>query len=139
MIKGCVICGAEFEARGSQKCCSDECANARRRNRSSERYRANRLPQSIECIVCGNRFTRTGNFKTCSEKCRKLKRKYDKKKHNKTPSGKARRKAQQNRWRFKNPSSDIKRQLVKQLGTEPPADLVEEATALRLLNRELRP
>lgn len=42
------------------------------------------------------------------------------------------------KWYYENPECGVKNSLKRQLGFTPPDDLVEEATALRLLRRELR-
>lgn len=45
---------------------------------------------------------------------------------------------QKKEYRMRRPEQKVRNMLREQLGTEPPPDLVEEATALRLLKRALR-
>lgn len=157
MIRECVVCGAEFDARGPKKTCSKHCAHELDRVRKEkwhqvkqklllsdkpcaycgvkgnlkpkhrfcskschDAHRANRVRRAgdAKCVECGSEFTQNkADRTTCSTKCLRKRR--------------ARR-------CFENPAGAIKHELKRQLGTEPPADLVEEATALRLLNRALR-
>jgi hypothetical protein len=80
---------------------------------SKKRYDERFSPKVKQCVVCGNDFdckSRRGAAKTCSDECGET------------------------LMLPKRVFYDIK----KDWGITPPADLVEEATALRLLNRALR-
>lgn len=127
----CRNCNSVFiSSNRNSRICSDEC---RREIKNKAR------PHKVKkCIVCNLEFsTKYGSSKTCSEPCSYARLKYiryDSKQaktsrriyaetYNKSPHG---------------TKSSVKTEFKRQLGTEPPADLVEEATALRLLNRALR-
>lgn len=63
MTKECVVCGREFEAEASRKCCSPECAKARiklmrkkaRNRRKSEKPEVKTMTIKI-CPLCGMSF-----------------------------------------------------------------------------------
>jgi predicted nucleic acid-binding Zn ribbon protein len=126
VVRNCDICGTEFsmkDRRGQSKTCSDECSYALFKKRTIEKYGWEPgKDRSKSCVICGSLFLFDApNQDTCSKKCRKTlinKRKRD--------------------WYYENLESHIRTEIKLQLGTEPPPDLVEEATALRLLNRALR-
>lgn len=74
-MKVCVVCGAEFEARGNRKkCCSPACGreNHKRKNRESWRRRN---PQKIVqkyCVECGAVFfvpAQQWKKLTCGDEC----------------------------------------------------------------------
>lgn len=127
-VRQCANCGKEFNPRGPQKNCSKECMinyskdykskwHNKNRERGLKERRANYYkkftPIVKVCSICGSDFNmrdRRGLAVTCSKECGEL---------------------------FSLPKQ-IRFEVKRQLGTEPPAVLVEEATALRLLNRALR-
>jgi len=161
--KECVICGAGFDARGSSKTCSKDCSsiNNKRTQKTTNQKRSGKITR--KCLICDEYFTvYAGPQKTCSSDCRDIKNSQYRKRHRiENPEMTAIAKARdykknkhkhtirKRNWLNKNPHkkkhyyfSDVPKKvshyLKSQLGTEPPADLVEEATALRLLNRALR-
>lgn len=137
---GCIVCGSSFSQKTIRHItCSKECSNINHNNKSLVRHKKNKPPKVIDCVICGEPFTRGGNHKACSEDCRKEMKRIARRAENKTDAGKARKLAQNNRWRLNNPRVDVRHHLKRQLGFTPPDDLVEEATALRLLNRALKP
>lgn len=107
------------------------------------------------CLSCGEHFRAKTRAVTCSEECKKEKLARDsrlfrsknpliykdadnrrsKKNHYKNRDYILKRKAKYN---ISKPESHVRCMLKKQLGFEPTADLVEEATAMRLLNREIK-
>lgn len=160
--KECVICGAGFDGRGPQKCCSKSCMRENRNNNQSKNVEK-------RCSECGCLFLRINRGLTCGPKCslvrrNRLKIKYDnnivnRKRKNKLRkqsrvSMKVDRKCKECGKYFLGETNSItcseycrsirfdktqtKAGIMKYIKTEPPADLVEEATALRLLNRALR-
>jgi predicted nucleic acid-binding Zn ribbon protein len=77
----------------------------------ARRRARNRVPCFRDCVICGLSFDRTApSQKTCSKKC---------------SSALEARKM-------------VRVELEKQFGFSPPPDLVEEAFALRMLNRALK-
>ena len=76
----CTVCGSEFEAiKSTKKYCSNECANAARRQRYQERkkdpiplnQRANNCKEK-ECVICGQKFrpkTAAANQRMCCYNC----------------------------------------------------------------------
>lgn len=133
--KTCVICKEIFKPTCYAKTCSSDCRLENdRRNRILQKRRARDrqngyvIPEFSNCVVCGYKIKRGRKRKICSDECvtatgennyRSAVRKVGKTSINGT-------------------RSSVKSQLKIKLGVDPPADLVEEATALRLLNRALR-
>lgn len=66
----CVVCGKPFErTSNNQKCCSPECAEIRRQQRSCERHRKSEI---AICAFCGKEFVRSRkNHLYCSPKCQR--------------------------------------------------------------------
>jgi predicted nucleic acid-binding Zn ribbon protein len=94
-----------------------------------------------ECAICNSRFqTVKPEKKTCSKRCSLLndKRRMVEYDRNRYQERKIERRDYHREWEENNPDKKIKYYLKSQLGFAPPPDLVEEATALRLLNRALR-
>ena len=90
MIKQCLICGKEFEAKNNQKYCSEECRKQKRRQyykKNAEHYKAyskqyyrenrdkrlkGRKKLIKECTICGTKFTTVYPFqKYCSKACKR--------------------------------------------------------------------
>lgn len=152
MIKECVICGKGFEARSNKITCGNECSRVNdlqkkrdhtNRNRSCpierERYlNQKRINKEVVCVICGSCFIKVGQSKTCSKKCSKALKKSWRASWRASKKGKLMKAKGSKAYRVRYPEKKVSEYLRSQLGTEPPADLVEEATALRLLNRVLR-
>lgn len=68
MIKQCVVCGGEFEARTSRvKACSPACSHALERDAENKRRASKTLIRV--CVVCESTFRPKGPQKVCSHKC----------------------------------------------------------------------
>lgn len=72
MIKTCVICGKEFDARNSAITCSPECS-IELAKRNKKRQREAKYPMMIKvCVTCGKEFQTRSNHKiNCSPECSK--------------------------------------------------------------------
>ena len=75
MVKVCVMCGEEFEAKDNRfKLCSPECVAQSKKKYSKaqwERKKAAKQPYKYACVVCGTEFeTSYKNKKYCSEDCK---------------------------------------------------------------------
>lgn len=77
MIKTCVVCGNEFEARRTiQLCCSKPCSDTRRTTKN--KFRRRNLARGKICVVCSTEFQPTferRSAKTCSDECSYQRRK----------------------------------------------------------------
>lgn len=77
VIKKCVVCGKEFDARRAAKTCSKECS--KEHDKECRRQRARKWhkehPTIKKCIICGKEFNARGKTKTCSNKCSEKRRK----------------------------------------------------------------
>ena len=76
MIVKCIMCGKDFEAQKStKKYCSNECMNAMRRIRWSQRNKVEteqKLMPEKECPICNKKFrpkNATANQRTCCYEC----------------------------------------------------------------------
>lgn len=147
-VKNCVICGKEFETKRNASCCSHECTRERDRA-NARRYSKPKGNVQHICDVCGAEFMGHSLAKSCSDYCRRKKKNvlakylrennpnYWKEYYEKN---KDRVEAVKEEYRRSNRGTFayVSRHLKYNLGFEPPKDLIEEATALRLLNRLLR-
>lgn len=74
MMKTCCVCGSDFDAVASAKCCSPVCSKARIRMLRAERERKPKRIVTKTCVVCGKTFEVSGRGcckrKYCSEKCK---------------------------------------------------------------------
>jgi hypothetical protein len=70
VLKNCVICGDEFEAKvHNAKVCGDACRKEQKRRLDAKR-RAQPKPKIFKrCVICGDEFEAKGNGKTCSPIC----------------------------------------------------------------------
>ena len=77
MTKTCIVCGKEFDAYRTQKTCSPECADIRKKQRYEEyRSRDNAAIDSVAyCKFCGKPFTpiRCTQYCCMSPECQKEK------------------------------------------------------------------
>jgi len=79
VIKKCVICGKEFDAKTGTNVCSEECKKIRQKKYSHQYYQNNKNNKKskksntiAKCVVCGKEFKKkTYNNNTCSEECYK--------------------------------------------------------------------
>lgn len=138
----CAICGSRFTSRDSRaNVCSQICKKIRQKNTLRAWRSKNKDMKLSKCEWCGCDFVVTRTRKiTCSDNCedsnarekKSLSDRYYKRRNRDKISG-------YHRGRYHN---DLRYfvaiQMKKQLGFTPPPDLVEEATALRLLNRAIR-
>lgn len=84
VVKICVSCGIEFEAKaGPQKTCGDKCRSINNKNSQKRRDRERVKPiKSNRCIVCGSDYKSSHATKlTCGSECSKLLRKENQKKY----------------------------------------------------------
>jgi predicted nucleic acid-binding Zn ribbon protein len=145
----CVVCGASFETgHNVKKTCSANCSKEWVRIKK----RQNRKPAAkLEktCEVCGSKFipTTNNNQVICSGRCEKKRRALKAKIYrSKNPKywreyyekNKDKVEAQKTQYRKDNPKPKVRSSIKAQLGFEPPDDLVEEATLLRLINRAIK-
>ena len=74
VIKKCIICGKEFDAKGSHKTCSKECSKERSKEyrRQWDKKWHKEHPTIKKCKICGKEFiVKRGSTKTCSKECSK--------------------------------------------------------------------
>ena len=146
-VRECVVCGALFRKWANQKYCSDDCFYYMKNKKRREEYKA--CLKVLACEECGTHFNPRGPQVTCSRKCAKLRNRRRSKDHYRENSEEYKYRSSwknlsQDRrdraimWNKNNPQAMVKSHLKKQLGFTPPPDLVEEATALRVLNRAIR-
>lgn len=71
MLKKCVVCEAEFEARGIRVLtCRRECRRIYHNLQSGRRAMAKYVPVPPKpCVECGKSFKATGSKRTCSLEC----------------------------------------------------------------------
>ena len=81
MIKQCIICNKEFNARGKQLTCSKKCSKENQRRTKQKRYTG----ILKACKICGSEYVAHNRSVCCSDKCRlenkKQSRKRSYKKH----------------------------------------------------------
>lgn len=143
--RNCVVCGVFFEPpRKNSSCCSKECSLIKERTSELERRKRKRifdheyLARERDVAKRGrerNRESERGRARRWRvenpDKAREQRRRYRKLHPEKEREKKK-------RYRENHPESKVREYLKSQLGFTPPPDLVEEATALRLLNRVLK-
>jgi predicted nucleic acid-binding Zn ribbon protein len=68
-MRACVICGTQFETRGTSKSCSDPCRREQIAvKNAAHNARAQKLKPIRTCIICGGDLPK-GKRKMCSPKC----------------------------------------------------------------------
>ncbi len=71
VIKKCIICGKEFNAKGRALCCSKKCSKENELRKRKKRREKNHVPKIKICKICGTEFEAKGNDKCCSSECSK--------------------------------------------------------------------
>lgn len=141
----CYVCGVEFmPERKNAKCCSKECSkrkealsefDRRKRKRSSDHeYLLNerRLAREYRDRNKESEAQRRRNWRLENiDKDRNTRARYRK-------ANPEKEREKKKRQRERRPDIKVKEYLKSTLGFSPPTDLVEEATALRLLNRAIK-
>ena len=82
MVKKCIICNDNFDAKGSGKCCSYKCSVTNNKSwfKKNHRNKYKKRTHTKKCVVCENLYKGHGNSTTCSSECfKRNKKKYLKK------------------------------------------------------------
>lgn len=141
----CFVCGIAFiKRRKNATCCSPECAKRKEVLRELERRKEKRLtdPEWRSREREANKAIRDKNKESERNRMRKwrslnpekLKVQRDMYKNRHPQKIKDRKK----RYRDTHPEQQVASYLKHQLGFTPPLELIEEATALRLLRRSIK-
>ena len=146
----CCVCDVVFYSKLTSKACSQECRNEIKRRQArkfredfpdivryrEKKYREDRYTPCIKnCVICGVDFKADRGAKTCSDNCSHILRLNTQRTNNKGKKKNIDQRSRQLVDYYNNTDRHVRNQLKQQLGFTPPPDLVEEATALRLLRR----
>ena len=138
----CIVCCSAFKEKISNlNCCSKDCLRDYNRKRSA-RWRKNNLEKVREKEAIWRKNNPDKLKAKEAKRYRENKedsRNRNRKRYLENPE---KIKEEKRKWARENPHrvvwNKVKYDLKASIGAEPPSDLVEEATALRLLNRTLR-
>lgn len=144
-VISCCICGVAFSTKHhAKKTCGDSCSyrnrlnvgNARNRDRykNDASFRDHVLRRERESYAESPERKR-GNAKKWSSENKERRRELSETWRHSNKSLVAQRSRARN---YKDPKLNVKEYLSKSLGFTPPPELVEEATALRLLRRAIK-
>lgn len=153
----CVICGGDFKARGPKKTCSSDCAKQLAKNTKAKWHRNayNSQLSSKPCKGCGKVGVLLPKHQFCGDSCRynhllkKLRKatvvncvecghSFMQRRGDEVRCSKRCRQISTSRHGYNNPKPSVRYELKRQLGIDPPDDLLEEMTALRILNRVIK-